>query len=128
MRHQIIMDHVLMKGSHKLFIVSFFQSDAVINTCIIHQSVDLSILLKHCLYSFLGTFGKSQFSLDLKCLTASCFHFCTTFLLSSSLLPTTTGIAPSAARTLTIPSPMPLAPPVTMITLSFKSRSILKCI
>ena len=37
---------------------------------------------------------------------------------------TITGIAPSAAQAWTIAAPIPLAPPVTMMTLSFSCRSM----
>src|SRR5690606_888396 len=49
------------------------------------------------------------------------------FKLSEAVLLTMAGIAPSLARAMEIPFPIPLAPPVTMTTLSFNFRSITDC-
>ena len=48
----------------------------------------------------------------------------TVFKLSDSFLPTIATIAPSAASTFDMPSPIPLAPPVIMITLLVRPKSI----
>jgi hypothetical protein len=121
MRHRIIVDEIASERTDERG-QARFQADAVVDSRIVDEAMNRAIFVKRLRYRALAGVIVAEFDVEASRLWLSRSE--RALEIRRERAAKTTGIAPSRASPRLTAAPMPDPPPVTMTTLSLRTRSI----